>query len=542
LSHNTWECELFKSIYFPADRTQQGRPVRKTVNLVCDGDDDFRAWLSNLSSRDIRLAMGDQTPEELESQATLDGRSLSNAFTRALRLYFDSIAQKHDDDHEQLSFALSREELSHGLTFRDSRNVAVHRWYPFVEGFSAGYVRTLLLSGGAPRNVFDPFGGSGTAQLEAARLGIPSFYCEINPFMAFVSETKVASAAWARANWDAFLSMAGAFRKGLTPESLARASDLDLEAIDRAFPARDFFEAPHLRDLLAARHLAVAIAPHPAARDLLLLACASVAVDCSNMTRRADLRRRRPDEYRGRVVDVAGAIRGQLDRMIEDIPQLPMRLAPMIKVSSDAKAVPSQYDGQFELAVTSPPYLNGTNYFRNTKIELWLLGFIESERELGQYRRRAVAAGINNVTMDREEPTQFDAVEAIARQLDNVAGDGRIPRLVRHYFSDMARVLAEVHRTLAPAGRFHLDIGDSKFYGVHVPTPDLLALVARQVGFDVDEPRVLARRHSRDKTPLTQLELILRKPTRARRPKQAIPPFAIQEFRPAHRELAPNRS
>jgi len=39
----------------------------------------------------------------------------------------------------------------------------------------------------------------------------------------------------------------------------------------------------------------------------------------------------------------------------------------------------------FDLILTSPPYLNGTNYFRNTKLELWITGFLENEAELGKF-------------------------------------------------------------------------------------------------------------------------------------------------------------
>ncbi len=69
----------------------------------------------------------------------------------------------------------------------------------------------------------------------------------------------------------------------------------------------------------------------------------------------------------------------------------------------------------------------------------------------------------------------------MALELDECAGDRRIPLLVRHYFSDMAEALEAVHATLRPGGRFVLDIGDSKFYGVHVPTDKLIERVGRQL-------------------------------------------------------------
>ena len=93
--------------------------------------------------------------------------------------------------------------------------------------------------------------------------------------------------------------------------------------------------------------------------------------------------------------------------------------------------------GTVDLVVTSPPYLNGTNYCRNTKLELLLLGLIHSENGLMDIRSKSVTAGINNVSKRIREPDVIAEVEEVATQLDECAYDVRIPRMVRAYFSDM---------------------------------------------------------------------------------------------------------
>ena len=91
-----------------------------------------------------------------------------------------------------------------GLTFRDSKNLPIHRWYPYVEGFSADYVQAKLHSYGKNiKAVYDPFGGAGTVQLESSKMGIPSYFSEVNPFMAFIALTKVNSTDGARNNFPA---------------------------------------------------------------------------------------------------------------------------------------------------------------------------------------------------------------------------------------------------------------------------------------------------------------------------------------------------
>lgn len=530
---------IFKTIYFPRERVRGGSSARITISIPTNHgtQPEFVAFVSQLSSRDFRLAIGNPYVEDLETQAQREGRSFSNL---CMRLLFENFSKRIGVLPElritmparsglqlSLPFIPAEDQLLEtgensyqpsgdlGVTFRDSLRQAVFGWYPYVEGFSASYTRDAILRY-QPRTVYDPFGGSGTTQLAAACLGVPSFYSEVNPFMCFVAETKVTASRWARANLSVFKDSARAFTSYLTSRRFSSdAERVDLTAYEAAFPQRDFFEERHIRELLSAvsfvREYYVEASP---VRDILLLACASNAVRSSNMTRRADLRRRRTDEYKNRVVNVPAYLSETVARYVENIEQLPTTMAATVHASVDARDLKAEYSNVFDFALTSPPYLNGTNYFRNTKIELWLLGFIKTEDELGAFRSQAISAGINNVTRGRKAEYTFDRVEAVVEQLKATDGDKRIPMLVRQYFSDMHQVFLSVARGLTAGGVFLLDIGDSKFYGVHVPTDRLLIDAATRAGLLLKHTHVLARRHSRDKSELVQVELVLEKPKR----------------------------
>lgn len=511
----------FKTIYFPGNRVRSGQATRVTVSLPAEDspfdDPGFAAYAASLTSSEFRLALGDPVLEELEAVADEEDRSLSNTCVCLLRRSF---AASHPTRQTRRAVRTKTVadvppgDAAMGVTFQESKRLPIHGWYPYVEGFSAPYVREVFSRFGTPASVYDPFGGSGTTQLAASVVGIPSWYCEVNPFMAFIANTKVDTSRAARAKPDQTASLLSEYAARLDSELEEWAGKVDLANYYAAFPERDFFEERHIRELLGALHLAEDVAQsnaHIAA--LLRLSCAANAVHASNMTRRADLRRRRADEYKTRVVDVRSLVRGSVIRMAEDLWQHPKKTAPSTFIAADCRQITNKYDNHFELAITSPPYLNGTNYFRNTKIELWLLGFIASERELTMFRSQAVAAGINNVTKTRTAFQRFDAVEKVAEQLDEQATDKRIPLLVRHYFSDMREVMDSVHRVLQPGGRFVFDIGDSKFYGVHVPTDRILESLAADVGLEVESETVLAKRYSRDKSELVQRELVFRKGT-----------------------------
>jgi SAM-dependent methyltransferase len=521
----------FKTLYFPGERTRSGKPSRVTISVPRADEEGaprntFYRRLQAMSGQAIRELLGNPVLEDFEDAAKSEGRSVSNAvLTRLMETEpLARVTQKPANgksangqlslefpDHEQLQTG----ERAFGVTFKESRRLPVHGWYPYVEGFSAGYVGDVIHRfGERPQSIYDPFGGAGTTQVAASHMGIPSFYCELNPFMTFVSEAKTASARWARLHFSEFESAANGFLKDVrSPNFQRRSKKISLSAYHAAFPERNFFDENDLRLLICARDLA-SLSVNDHFRNLLLLSCAANTVASSHMTRRADLRRRRPDEYKSRIVDVGSFVCTSVEQMLADIKVLPRELADVKMVGRDAKHLSNEYANSMSMAITSPPYLNGTNYFRNTKLELWLMGMIRSESDLQGFRTQAVCAGINDVTGPRGQPRAFAFVEDAATRLDAATKDRRIPTMVRHYFNDMALVMAETFKVLRPGGRFILDIGDSCFYGVHVPTDRLLAEVAQASGFILEAESMLARRYSRDRVQLRQVELVFRKPSK----------------------------
>ena len=203
-------------------------------------------------------------------------------------------------------------------------------------GVLSNYARDAMLrTGTKPSSLYDPFGGSGTTQLVASLLGIPSFYSELNPFMCFVAETKVTSAKWATNNLRKFEDITKVFSEAIQSKELDnRASAVDLANYRNAFPNRDYFEEVQIREILAALEIGHELSSRTKhTKDLLNLAIVGQAINCSNMTRRADLRRRRSDEYKNRVVDVRKAVTDSVQRIVTEVRTRPKNMASMTKVA-----------------------------------------------------------------------------------------------------------------------------------------------------------------------------------------------------------------
>ncbi len=381
--------------------------------------------------------------------------------------------------------------------FADNRKRPIHRWYPFVEGYSSALVERALEGGRSTRSVFDPFGGSGTTALTAATNGIDSSFTEANAYMAWVADVKVNQAAAAASSpGDLFALSAISERLVSATAPKERGHPLLMTNANR-----DFFPEGTAERIIAALEVIDGELCGPV-RDLARLAVATSIVPSSNMLRRTDLRRRRPSETA--PASFPDLVVAKVAEIVDDVRQLEGHsMGTARNLGNDARGAYSEHD-PFTLIVTSPPYLNGTNYGRNTKLELLALGLIESEAGLEKLRTREVTAGINNVAKRNAQHQAFPEVEEVAGQLDDVAYDRRIPSMVRGYFSDMHIVFEELHRRSADNAEMWLDIGDSRYSGVAVPTHTLLTAVANRAGWDAVSNEILRVRRSYDGSHLSQ--------------------------------------
>ncbi len=408
------------------------------------------------------------------------------------------------------------------IQFNPNERRPVHRWWPYVQGFSAGFVeqtcRKFAVGRGAV--VLDPFSGSGTVPVTVRLLGAKGIGIDLMPIAAFVASAK--------SEWE------------VNPEELWKAAQSAAKTRTNPTIRPPFlketsrqFDPAVLRSLLRLKQNVWRLRDTPT-KTLLKLAFASILIDSSNLkrapclgyTKKLGLSAATPFEL---FFQAVRAIR-------DDLTLLQGRRedwGPRQEILEESSASHPLPEGSVDLAVTSPPYVNGMDYAMNYKIDLAWLDFIRSYEELAKLRASMVACdNIPRGTASEHSPSERVRsdlwVTSVAQSIEkNISTKGVYRRddmgaIVTKYFDDLVPVIDNVYRSLKPGGRFVVVNGDSLIAGTYVPGDMIFARLGAKTGLIVESFEVARTRRSGQRRGFVLRESILT----LRKPGPYVPPRA----------------
>lgn len=383
-------------------------------------------------------------------------------------------------------------------TFILNKGEPIHGWYSYLEGYSSCLINDLVLEIGVENinSIYDPFCGTGTTALVASSHNIKSYYCETNPFMQQVIEAKINSVKRLRDS---------GIKSSYLKEFLKKIENYNFETNFENITWDGFekyFDQPVLF-LLKKLKQEINTISEIDSKNIALILLASVLVKSSNMIRQGDLRFAKEKEKKVGDKEIVQNFINKLKIAIEDIDNENCIIGKeTIRLAEDSRDI--NLENSIDCVITSPPYLNGTNYIRNTKLELKLSEHILSEEDLPLFHSKGIIAGINNVSKRKTKIEILDIVKPYIEKLEPVAYDKRIPLMVAGYFYDMKNVIEKIANAMKENGYFIMDIGDSQFAGVHIPTHEILTEICKMYGFDLYDEDILRERHSKNGMILSQ--------------------------------------
>ena len=148
----------------------------------------------------------------------------------------------------------------------------------------------------------------------------------------------------------------------------------------------------------------------------------------------------------------------------------------------DARNIKYEED-YFDLAVTSPPYVNAVDYPRTHQLEMYWLGFVQDS--LTALKKQNV--GTESVFVRNYKQRHEIGVPEADKVMENIFDtDPRRAYIAFKYLDDMRKNLSEVYKVLRKGGRYIVVVGNNRIRGQLFENWKYLMPIAEKIGFEVE--------------------------------------------------------
>jgi len=496
--------QFYKAIYFsdyPSDDTKD-----KSVTLAfSEPEAPYYAKIKDMSTTEIKELIGIETYKQLSLFADEQERSIN----QTVKLLIKQNLSKVDKVK-----GMSQKDV----TFVKSKDTPFQRWYPYIEGYSTDFVKSLIKNFEiADTIIYEPFAGTGTTLFASDEMGMSTVFSEVNPLLQYLIQTKLAVQKSEKQQ-----------RKNLA-DNLFDISNFILQKIDNfeedkalketyttLFGDSKYFSDDTLSKILKLRsYIDIVKLEDELLADTLTIAVLSCLLPVSFLKKVGDVRFKTKKEIERELKTLDEVLPQKISDIAEDIVNFNYSLKNEHEfILSNAKNINRVNDLEIGAIITSPPYLNGTNYFRNTKVELWFLRYLQYENDLRFFRDQALTSGINDVKKEYASIDELDIssksniLKSTLSELEIKAYDSRIPIMAKSYFEEMYQIFCDCKPHLTNNAKLLIDIGDSIFAGVHIKTDEILIELLTELGYKLIDNKILRKRRSKNKKILTQSLLV----------------------------------
>ena len=496
--------QFYKAIYFsdyPSDDTKD-----KSVTLAfSEPEAPYYAKIKDMSTTEIKELIGIETYNQFSLFSDDQDRSIN----QTVKLLIKQNLSKVDKVK-----GMSQKDV----TFVKSKDTPFQRWYPYIEGYSTDFVKSLIKNFEiADTIIYEPFAGTGTTLFASDEMGMSTVFSEVNPLLQYLIQTKLAVQKSEKQQ-----------RKNLA-DNLFDISNFILQKIDNfeedkalketyttLFGDSKYFSDDTLSKILKLRsYIDIVKLEDELLADTLTIAVLSCLLPVSFLKKVGDVRFKTKKEIERELKTLDEVLPQKISDIAEDIVNFNYSLKNEHEfILSNAKNINRVNDLEIGAIITSPPYLNGTNYFRNTKVELWFLRYLQYENDLRFFRDQALTSGINDVKKEYASIDELDIssksniLKSTLSELEIKAYDSRIPIMAKSYFEEMYQIFCDCKPHLTNNAKLLIDIGDSIFAGVHIKTDEILIELLTELGYKLIDNKILRKRRSKNKKILTQSLLV----------------------------------
>ncbi len=386
------------------------------------------------------------------------------------------------------------------MQFDKNKSLFIHKWYPFVEGYSKEFISSILNElDYKPTKAFDPFAGSGTTPVELQYQGILCYSCEVSPFMHNLASVKLENQYRSKeflTNYERLQKFLDAsllpIRRYLDPPKAKTFEPKDglkkwifdrkvmSGILDIKYGIREFVEAPY--------------------QDLFLIALASILLEVSNAYRDGKSLKYRKNWQERNIKrrDVHDKfLLTLMERIFPDIENI-QNFDHLVNNKTHClkgdvrKRIKDLPDCFLDLVITSPPYLNSRDYTDIYIAELWILDLVKNYDDLRELRKSTLRSHVqvkHGKVNAIESSVLDDALTALELNMKD-HWNSELLGMIKGYFEDFDILMCELRKKMIPGKKMFFNVANSAYYGVEVEVDLILAEIAENNGFEVEEIRI----------------------------------------------------
>ena len=386
------------------------------------------------------------------------------------------------------------------MVFGKNKDVLVHRWYPFVEGYSKEFIEDILQElPFTPQCAMEPFCGSGTTPVELQNHGIKCYSFEVSPFMHLLAKVKL-ERTYDEAMLAYYRNKVGcSLKKPLQDIRMVEPVPFVDTVVRKDGMKKWNFHETSLNGILDIRYAIRTEVDDERYRKLFQVALASIIMQTSNMFRNGKCLSYKKG-WETRIInrkDVHTLFIEKLDTIIaEDIrtlssQEITVHNADICYFGDVRKSVESIPDNSLDLIITSPPYLNSRDYTDIYMLELKVLQLVNTHEDLQKLRKNTIRSHVQ-VKYSDIMPIDNSRLKKCLLDMKNSVTKSWNPdilNMICGYFEDMQLLFSAFSRKMCSGGVIYFNVANSAYFGVEVPVDYIIGDIAEEFGFKVREIR-----------------------------------------------------
>ncbi|WP_158783802.1 DNA adenine methylase [Pantoea sp. BAV 3049] len=381
-------------------------------------------------------------------------------------------------------------------TFKYNRGIGRHGWLRLTPAYSVKLVEELISQTPKGKRLLDPFSGTATTGLSSLEQGYDAVLCDINPFLIWFGNTKLAYFSH-----NDLLKIKSLSLEVVNLSSSKLVEDNwvpDIHNINR------WWDCDTLSSLAALRSAIVETIGEPSDNpvfNLVWISFCRLIIETSSAAFNHVSMSFSHSTIKHEHAQIVELFLSVVENIVSTAFIETSHHAQVL--SCDSRFVNNIEVEKIDHVVTSPPYPNRMSYIRELRPYMYWTKFLNHAVEAADLDWKAIGGTWGSATSKLKtwHPSGSDLPGLLIRKCDEIRtkedkNADLMARYVHKYFYDMHQHFSSLRDLLNDGAKIDYIVGNSTFYGVKIESEKIFESSLLSLGFKDISSRIVRKRNS----------------------------------------------